>query len=344
MGKLSLVNIIAAILIFGVGELAAQTIYLNSYVERDGIVDNYVFEIDIDQKQKLDSLQLYAKGEFISKAPFYRSQRGQGLLISSLVNGLAAKNSVIREHTYSYYYFINSSNLNLIREDSMVDKMIETIVWGQPDTITVNWYDEISRQSMRSYYRIDPDDHSLRYIRSRVLSNDDFRSEQLGSYVGPDFICQLGSSKYYWGLEFIGESSFVNVFKVNSDTVIVGEARVGDRRVQNIICGYNPQAEKIYCFLTPYELLSFSPVSESPQNVRPRVLIIDPQNLSIETEIEFQMGDAYAAQEVGTAESAGPYLYYYYFQQDGYGQFDPAYLLIFDTRTNEASWLRVGWR
>jgi len=37
-------------------------------------------------------------------------------------------------------------------------------------------------------------------------------------------------------------------------------------------------------------------------------------------------------------------IYYYYFWQDGYEGFDPAYLLIFDTRTNEASWLRVGWR
>jgi len=343
VGKLKLI-IIATVFIIGFGKLAAQTIFLNSYVEGIGYVDNYVFRIDIDHKQVVDSLRLDAKGEFTSKAPIARSIGGHGLLITALVNGLAAKNSEIREHTYSYYYIINSSNLNLIREDSLVDRMIETITGDLFDTISVNWYDEIGRQSMKSLYRVDPEDHRFRHVRSRVLSNDDFRSEHLRGYVGPDFICQLGSSKYYWGLEFIGDSSFVNVFKVNSDTVIVGETRVGDRRVQNIICGYNPQAEKFYCFLTPYKLLSFSPVSESPQNVRPRVLIIDPQDLSIETEIEFQMGDAYVSQEVGTAESAGNYLYFYFFGSDGYGQFDPAYLLIFDTRTNEATWLRVGWR
>ena len=44
------------------------------------------------------------------------------------------------------------------------------------------------------------------------------------------------------------------------------------------------------------------------------------------------------------ADVVGPYIVYYFFGREGLNRYAPAMLFIFDTRTNEATWLRVGWR
>jgi hypothetical protein len=44
------------------------------------------------------------------------------------------------------------------------------------------------------------------------------------------------------------------------------------------------------------------------------------------------------------ADVVGPYIVYYFFGREGLTRYAPAMLFIFDTRTNEATWLRVGWR
>lgn len=58
---------------------------------------------------------------------------------------------------------------------------------------------------------------------------------------------------------------------------------------------------------------------------------------------DYPAGD-YIGGEFGTADVVGAYVVYYYFVGEGIDRFAPAMLFIFDTRTNEASWLRVGWR
>jgi hypothetical protein len=46
----------------------------------------------------------------------------------------------------------------------------------------------------------------------------------------------------------------------------------------------------------------------------------------------------------GTCDRIGNYMVYFYFETAHVEAYPPALLFIFDTRTNEASWLRVGWR
>jgi hypothetical protein len=52
----------------------------------------------------------------------------------------------------------------------------------------------------------------------------------------------------------------------------------------------------------------------------------------------------YVRNELGPCDVVGPFMVYYFFKGDDYRYFSPAMLFIFDTRTNEATWLRVGWR
>ncbi len=46
----------------------------------------------------------------------------------------------------------------------------------------------------------------------------------------------------------------------------------------------------------------------------------------------------------GVADVVGDYIAYYFGKSNDMEIFAPAMLFIFDTRTNEATWLRVGWR
>ncbi len=76
------------------------------------------------------------------------------------------------------------------------------------------------------------------------------------------------------------------------------------------------------------------------------LLIYNIDDLSLADSLyipDYPPGD-YIGGEFGVADVVGPYIVYYYFIGDGIPQFAPAMLFIFDTRTNEAAWLRVGWR
>jgi hypothetical protein len=56
------------------------------------------------------------------------------------------------------------------------------------------------------------------------------------------------------------------------------------------------------------------------------------------------LDSGYTFAELGLCDWVGPNLVYYFFLGEDYCYFSPAMLFIFDTRTNEATWLRVGWR
>jgi hypothetical protein len=58
---------------------------------------------------------------------------------------------------------------------------------------------------------------------------------------------------------------------------------------------------------------------------------------------DYPAGD-YPNQTFDMADVVGPYIVYYFFGREGLTRYAPAMLFIFDTRTNEATWLRVGWR
>jgi len=58
---------------------------------------------------------------------------------------------------------------------------------------------------------------------------------------------------------------------------------------------------------------------------------------------DYPPGD-YPDGDFDVADIVGPYIVYYFFGREGIERYAPAMLFIFDTRTNEATWLRVGWR
>jgi len=338
--------IIIVLLLIGIySHTTAQYIYLNSYIKDDEYPgQNSIFKIDLATAQIIDSLILPSVGSFAAGAPVTLTVGANRFLISGLNTGLPAKNSEPRDKVYSYYFLIDADDFNIIRQDSLINKMIGEIKKTDSDSISMEWLDEVDGGWYEGIYSITRPFHRLNHVRDRKFTDKDFQSHHIGEYVGPHFLAQIHNFKYYWGYQDADDSGYVNIFKIDLDSTLIGELQIGEVTTTNIIVGYNPQTGKIYSFITAYKLLSSYPLSQTPENISTEIIIINPEDLNVVMRLPLDMGEAYAAQETGTAESVGPYLYYYYFWQDGYEGFDPAYLLIFDTRTNEATWLRVGWR
>ncbi|UCC78544.1 MAG: hypothetical protein JSW64_09680 [Candidatus Zixiibacteriota bacterium] len=324
----------------------ANLVYLNSYVVTDEQVDNYAFKIDLESKQIADSISLNIDGEFISRYPLTLFRHNSPFLISILTNGLAGKNSILKGHIDSYYTVINGINLNIVFQDSLPDRQLSDISIVSGDSIAIEWLGNLNGIGgwFKSKYIIDFSNGRLINISNRIFREEDYTSLTIGQYYAPKFIKADSTHKFYWGYRNINDSSYVNLIKVNHDDNIVNEFTLGERTIANIGIGYSQFADRIYAIITPFKLLSLYPPIASPNGIIPRIDVIDPVDFHIIQSITIDMYDIYLGHETGSAAQIGPFIYYYYFEADGYGCFDPAYLFIFDTRTNEATWLRVGWR
>jgi hypothetical protein len=324
----------------------ANIIFLNSYVVADKRVDNFVFKIDIDSKQIADSVNLNIDGEFISRYPSTLLRDNSPFIVSILTNGLSGKNSIIKGQIDSYYTVIIGSNLNILFQDSILNRQLSKSNLIAGDTMGIEWFGNLQGTGgwFKSKYMLNFNSGRLRNLNNRIFNEDDYSSLIIGQYYAPKFIMADSLAKYYWGYHNIGDSSYVNIIKADNDDNITNEYTLGERTIADIVVGYNQFTHMIYAIITPYKLLSFYPPIESPNTLIPGIIIIDPIDFRITQSLSIDMNDVYLGHETGTASQIGPFVYYYYFSGDGYGQFDPAYLLIFDTRTNEATWLRVGWR
>ncbi len=77
----------------------------------------------------------------------------------------------------------------------------------------------------------------------------------------------------------------------------------------NIVVGYSEAANVIYSFTTPYKMYSYSPAVYSADTLNMIILAYDPSTLNQIDSVIVPVGDAYAAMEIGSAKSLGPYLY-----------------------------------
>ncbi len=320
----------------------AQTIYLNSYALDERSISNFIYKVNIESQSIEDSLFLPTNGSFCMKKPIIVDYSNSSYILSFWVNGLYAKNSQLGIHTTSHYCAVDMETFDMVNCDSLLDVMVGDKYSYDNDTLIVELYEENTGVWEESKLLFDRDNRLIEQS-SRNLTRQDLESIMVGNYVEPDIIFSQDTISYYWGYEDVGENSYVNLLAV-IDSDIIFEKRIADRVSANIIVGFNSETNMIYAFILPFKLLSYNPIEQSPENITPEILVISPDNFEIVQTLNIDMGDIYLGRETGNCSSFDSYLYYYFFLQDGVGRYDPAYLLIFNTRTNEASWLRVGWR
>jgi hypothetical protein len=207
----------------------------------------------------------------------------------------------------------------------------------------MTWIDDSAegRELFQSDYLLNSANNNWMEINRNHYSSRANEGIIIGHYHDPYYLGRSNQYNYYYDF---GDESTVNLLQVDRNGSISREIPVGDYANESVILGFNPLNYNIYCFDLRFKLLSMDPPPESPDSIRNAVYIYDANTLVLTNTVYLGMGDKYLAKEFDNADYADDYLVYYFAKGDGYQRFDPAYLLIFDTRTNEATWLRVGWR
>jgi len=333
------------ILIFS-NMVSAQYYYVHGYgslSDENGFNVNAVYKINLSSKTIEDSLVFNVNGEFTDKKPIAIPSHNNILLLSTLSNGMISKNSEYSNTPNSYYFLYNPISFNIISQDSMSNTLILKAENTSNERILLNWvgFEPNVVGDFLSSYSLSRIDNRLVEIERNDYQNEPVEDIFIGRYKNPHKFGENNESIFYY--DMLNED-YINIFSVNHSDNIILEKQEGNCSDECLVYGYSPQNNYIYVFSLRFLLTSTYPNIESPNSVQNNIHVIDASTFEHINIIDLNLGDIYLAHELGAADYFDGYLIYYFFKGDGYGQFDPAYLLIFDTRTNEASWLRVGWR
>jgi|GEM_PF-3262974 hypothetical protein len=329
----------------------AEEYYLMAYGQDKGISDRdvYLKRINLDSAMIVDSLLINSGGYISAKIPPRINVNNQTVLIPFVEVGCYCKNSKVGFNIIYYSIIGINGTLNLIRRDSIPDGLLLDL--NQYSSNNYFQFSVVSNSSGAALYGLG--NYSLNnqynFIKVGELTPDPWSlSVSIGSnfkFLGrfnpsaaPNLCFAIGPDSRYWAI------------RINDTKTAVLDSVLLQRRIYaSTIFAYHPSNNKLYCFYLNYENHGkFSDTEKSyGQNWRvPEVYIYDANTLQLleqDTIADFTEGN-YPGLEKNAADIVGNYIVYYFFQDEWMGRFYPAMLFIFDTRTNEARWLRVGWR
>ncbi len=137
----------------------------------------------------------------------------------------------------------------------------------------------------------------------------------------------------------------------NLHTIVIDSLLINNDTLATVIYAYHPITHKLYLFSLNYINHSRIPELERVYGqswIKPKLRIFDPANFKLLETVpipDCPPDNCPGRNSGGVAETIGDYIVYYFFHgEDSLLEYYPAMLFIFDTRTNEATWLRVGWR
>lgn len=325
-------------------KVEAQYYYVNSYALSDSLGTlNSMYRIDLEAKTVIDSLFVYNKGEYLNKIPFQVDSHGNHLLINFMISGIAGKNTQLGETFCTLYSIIDQTRFELIIEDSLLNTYTYPDISVRNNLLKLEWLDDSpsSRGHYRGNYSLRRNDYRLHLNNRGEIGEDNDSLLVIGPYANPTLFHSSQNSRYYWVM-FAG--AHVTILRTDIHNNILQEFVAGDKTISSVLIGYNDIDNNIYIITLRYNLLSYSPPVISPDSIYDKITIIDPSNFSELDNISLDSEPFVISNEIGTLDFINQLFVYYYFESEDYRSFQPAYLLIFDTRTNEATWLRVGWR
>jgi hypothetical protein len=133
--------------------------------------------------------------------------------------------------------------------------------------------------------------------------------------------------------------------------IVIDSLPINNDTLATVVYTYHPDIRKLYFFSFNYVNRGRIPEpgrAYGQSRIKPELQIYDPSTLKLlETRPspDCPADNCPGRRSGGVAETVGDYIvYYFYYGQDSLVRYYPAMLFIFDTRTNEAIWLRVGWR
>jgi hypothetical protein len=312
--------------------------YTCSYKEpfEDG-TDILIKKYDLDSKRVIDSASVAIRGELSFRSSIKLVSPHGDYFVVMADFGLYGKNTKIASQQ-EVNYAILGDNLELLS----LGRLDGAFILGLVDSDTVNPIIDFrqnihdSIREIRCELHLDGRNITLQNQRQMSFGQDDY--PEIGGYSGYTRI-NYRNLHLYWAVTDNG------VYILNIDQ---NAHRLRSSRDIQVTDEYS------YLFGLYSDSLIYSFVINSANSdngdtlTRPSFArVFRGIDLSLLDSISipmppFQIG--YVANEYGACDIIGPYLVYYYFGSESYKYFSPAMLFVFDTRTNETTWLRVGWR
>jgi hypothetical protein len=340
----------AIALLFNYASLWGQKYVLTTYnLGADSLVyDICLKSIDIGSAVVEESLFLSNKGTIWLKTPIILGDYSNPFYLVITEDGEYSKNSGAIGHPLVYYSIINKSHdrLRTIKSDSIEGAFISFLQQNANESgfrMQLK-FDSTSRYSYtKGLYTLD-NQLNLTLIHSVANADPPDQIEYLSNHKYLRPIAHLRSHELYFG--FINSNYWL--YKLpTARNAIDDSLLLRQSGGQATIFAYHQGRDKFYCFHLNYEMHGkFVEKNRRDYYCTPEVLVYDPNNLRLlerHTIVDYPEGN-YPGKENGIADVVGDYIVYYFFQDDWMGIYAPAMLFIFDTRTSQATWLRVGWR
>jgi hypothetical protein len=343
-----------ACVFFGMTSLGtAQSYFVNAYVSPGDSASLFkqvqTIVVDLDQKATTGNIVLADSGTILDKVPISLSNVRGRFLVSFWAVGMMAKNSGFGGGISNLRYSITryqDGNMRVLREAEVPAASINLLDQALDDGgfrlgVVSDTGDAVVMQP--GIYRINNQD---RLSFERGVSIDEIPGS-IGNLGGFALLRKVWGADQYHLYHSFHKTQFWLVKLDDVDGSVLDSLQLRQSGGQATIYAFHPTRDRFYCFHLNYEIHGqYTHKYRDDYYIEPEVLIYDPATLQLLEQhpiADYPEGQ-YPGRENGLAEVVGDYIVYYFFEDDWQGIFAPAMLFIFDTRTNEASWLRVGWR
>ncbi len=300
-------------------------------------------KINLDQKAIVNTVDTPIKGWVPLGTPLTVERNGKQFFIVVANDGEPAKNSDFLPYPVLNYSVINS-NMQL-GASRHLDSMTLVDIYRYPEKSPSYKVFEDHGESeviFRGKPALGPED-SLEFIERRYYPQSENEQPIISGYQYFERIYP-SNDRYYW---FANCNRGIDLLVIDyPNRILIKSREIANNRNHGNLFALSDSV--IYAFFTNCNIVGGSIESLQKLDRDSSYLITyKPETLEQIDSIWLpypSLDSGYVAGETGICDRVGPYMVYYFFNDDGIELYAPAMLFIFDTRTNEATWLRVGWR
>ncbi|HBY99923.1 MAG TPA: hypothetical protein DEO84_01260 [candidate division Zixibacteria bacterium] len=320
----------------------------------------YVEKIDLDQQAVLVKVKLCNGGIMNDRKPHPFKKNGRKYYAVFMQYGEFEKSIDPENITHfalsadSVSYFILDNSLNIVKNITIPDAFSPGVTYSADSALILSMEknNEMSSSITPSYImdnnfnlqRAQPG-KDFKYAGGNTKGIDDIGRFK---YIGP--INRNDNPNGIFSSLDVSEGSHWLLNLNGKHDAVIDSLPIDIDKVATTIFNYHPKAQKFYMInfnYVNYNLISDVESDNGQCCIEPRLLIYNPTNLKLLQIMplpDYTLDICPARLGTWYAEIVGDYLVYNFPRGEFGPGYRPAMLFIFDTRTNEATWLRVGWR
>ncbi len=344
IGKIYRANLLAAIvLIWASLGLTQDTLYYYtvSYESPKWGSDIQISKINLETKSIVSELSIKLPGQITSPLPISLTRGGNLLFLITAVDGAPAKNAIADTIMVTNYAVVSEENL-ILRTGQLTRLAIIELKGVFNDTPVVKIIQQEEHLNRRLTGVISLTDN-VPVVRPNESPTDFSTPADSIANVFSLYTINRRNDHIFWGI-----SGGVKLFSLNFNRSQISDSLIVDSEYKYAhLFAMREQDSLIYSFNVNFNIMN-GPEESQKTGIDPSfVKILSSDNYSLLDSIPLpdpSSSNGYIMAEYSKADAIGPYFIHYFFTGEDYRYFSPAMLFIFDTRTNEATWLRVGWR